>query len=45
MFKLQGLKEWYARFRGRKFYNRVREVYERSHKVKRNKYFKGGLDG
>ena len=33
MFKLQGLKEWYARFRGRKFYNRVRKIYTRSNQI------------
>ena len=43
--KLQELREWYARFKGRKFYNRVREVYTRSKEVKCNKYYKGGLDG
>ena len=31
--KLKGLKEWYARFRGRKFYSRVRRVYTRSKKI------------
>ena len=34
MFKLQGLKEWIARFRGRNFYNRVRKVYNRSNEIK-----------
>ena len=43
--KLQGLKEWYWRFRGRKFYNRVRKVYTRSKNIKDNTYFKGGQDG
>ena len=33
MFKLQGLKEWYARFRGRKFYSRVRKIYTRSNEI------------
>ena len=33
MFKLQGLKEWYARFRGRKFYTRVRNIYTRSNEI------------
>lgn len=45
MFKLQVLKEWYARFRGRKFYNRVRKIYTRSKQITSNKYYKGGLDG
>ena len=34
MFKLQGIKEWYARFRGRKFYSKVREIYTRSNEIK-----------
>ena len=33
MFKLQGLKEWYARFRGRSFYNKVRKIYTRSNEI------------
>tara|TARA_B100000131_G_scaffold171340_1_gene165483 strand:- start:75 stop:224 length:150 start_codon:yes stop_codon:yes gene_type:complete len=49
MFKfndtIKGLREWYARFRGRKFYNRVRKVYQRSHEIKGNKYYRGGIDG
>ena len=45
MFKFQDLKEWYARFRGRKFYNRVRKVYARSKKIKSNRYYRGGQDG
>ena len=36
MFKFQELKEWYARFKGRKFYNRVRKVYTRSKDIKQN---------
>ncbi len=28
--RLQGLREWYYRFKGRKFYSRVKEVYHRS---------------
>ena len=43
--KLQGLHEWYARFKGRKFYNRVRKVYTRSKEIKNNTYFRGGQDG
>ena len=45
MFRLQGLKEWYARFRGRKFYSRVRKVYQRSKEITTNTYYKGGIDG
>ena len=45
MFKLQGIKEWYARFRGRRFYNRVRKVYTRSKQITTNTYFKGEADG
>tara|TARA_B100000287_G_scaffold417155_1_gene452644 strand:+ start:1109 stop:1261 length:153 start_codon:yes stop_codon:yes gene_type:complete len=33
MFKLQELKEWYARFRGRKFYSKVRKIYTRSNEI------------
>ena len=44
MFKLQELKEWYARFKGRKFYNRVRKVYLRSKEIKSNTYYKGEVD-
>ena len=40
MFRLQGLKEWYARFRGRKFYSRVRKVYQRSKEITTKKYAK-----
>ena len=32
--KIKGLKEWYARFRGRKFYSRVRKIYTRSNEIK-----------
>ena len=45
MFKLQELKEWYARFKGRKFYNRVRKVYTRSKDIKHNTYYRGGNNG
>ena len=31
---LQGLKEWYARFKGRKFYAKVRKIYTRSNEIK-----------
>ena len=45
MFKLQGIKEWYARFRGRKFYSKVRKIYTRPNEINpstetRKKYFK-----
>ena len=45
MFRLQGLKEWYARFRGRKIYSRVGNVYQRSKEITTNTYYKGGMDG
>ncbi len=42
---MKDLKERYARFKGRKFYSRVRKVYTRSKEIKTNTYFKGGMDG
>ena len=42
---IQGVKEWYYRFKGRKFYSRVKKIYNRSHEIKGNKYYKGGMDG
>ena len=43
--KLQGLQEWYGRFRGRKFYDKVRKIYTRSNHISisddtKKKYFK-----
>ena len=31
--KIKGLKEWYGRFRGRKFYSKVRKIYTRSNEI------------
>ena len=39
--KIKGLKEWYGRFKGRKFYNRVRKVYHRSNEITRDKIKQG----
>tara|TARA_Y100000593_G_C4245918_1_gene304651 strand:+ start:188 stop:343 length:156 start_codon:yes stop_codon:yes gene_type:complete len=43
--KIKGLKEWYARFRGRKFYNRVRKVYTRSKEITQERINGERLDG
>ncbi len=42
---IKGLREWYWRFRGRKFYSKVRSIYKRSNEIeisneKRKNYFK-----
>ena len=42
---MKDVKEWYARFRGRRFYSRVRKVYQKSKQIKTNTYYKGGMDG